>query len=144
MILDDLAEITSSALSTATWSAEANGNVVRGPLPSTPDACIAFLGPYGGVAPVWAMSPGIGAGGRPQVETPRVQALVRAARYDDAEKTTVALRYALGGLYNVTKNGVRYRAIELVQEPFFLERDATNRTVFCVNLECTRVPATSS
>ena len=143
MILDDLSEILSSSLSTATWSVDA-GNVVKGQLPSTPDTCLALLGPYGGLPPVWAMSPGVGAGGRPQVERPRVQVLSRAARYDDAEKNAVKLRYALGGLYNVTKNGITYHAITEIQEPFFLEKDATGRTVFAVNLECTRAAATSS
>lgn len=142
MILDDLSEILSSALSTTTWSI--GTNVFLGPMPSTPDTCLALLGPYGGLPPVWAMSPGVGAGGRPQVERPRVQALSRAVRYDDAEKNAVALRYALGGLYNVTKNGVRYHQIVEVSEPFFLERDSTNRTVFAMNLEATRSPATSS
>ena len=142
MILDDLADLASSALSTGTWAVETN--VFKGILPSTPDTCLALLGPYGGAPPVWAMSPGVGAGGRPQVERPRVQALSRAARYDDAAKNAVKLRYVLGGLYDATKNGVRYQSIVEVQEPFFLERDDAARTVFAMNFEVTRAAVTSS
>ena len=142
MILDDLSELATSALSTGTWVV--GTNVFMGPLPSTPDTCLAFLGPYGGAPAVWAMSPGVGAGGRPQVERPRVQALSRALRYDDAEKNAVKLRYVLGGLYDATKNGVRYQSIVEVQEPFYLEKDVTGRTVFACNFEITRGAVTSS
>ena len=142
MILDDIADLASSALSTGTWIV--GTTVFKGPLPSTPDDCLAFLGPYGGAPAVWAMSPGVGAGGRPQVEMPRVQALSRAARYDDAEKNAIKLRYALGGLYGAVKNGVLYKSIVEVQEPFYLELDQGNRPVFAINFEITRVAVTSS
>ena len=142
MILDDLVDLATSALSTATWAG--GTNVFAGQLPSTPSTCLAFLGPYGGLPAAWAMSAGVGSGGRPQVERPRVQVLSRAEHYADAEKNAVKVRYALAGRYNALKNGVTYHQIAEVAEPFFLERDAAGRDVFALNLDIVRSPATSS
>ena len=139
MLLDDLGDVLSSA------SIGVLGTTLfKGMLPSTPDACVAILGPYGGLPPVWAMSPGAASGGRPQVERPRVQVLCRDTRYDSAEQKAVAVRFVLDGLGGVTKNGIAYKAIFAVQEPFYLERDANNREIFAANYEVVRNAATSS
>lgn len=139
MLLDDLADVMSSnGLGTV------GVTIFKGALPSTPDACVALLGPYGGLPPVWTMSAGPASGGRPQVERPRVQVLCRDTRYDAAEQKAVAVRFAIDGLGGFTKNGVGYKSVFMVQEPFYFERDANNREIFAANLEILRAPATSS
>lgn len=139
MILDDLADVMSSAgLGTV------GTNLFKGALPSAPDACVALLGPYGGAPPVWAMSAGAASGGRPQVERPRVQVLCRDTRYDSAQYKAVAVRFVLDGLGSFTKNGVGYKSVFAVQEPFYLERDGNDREIFVANYEIVRNAVTSS
>lgn len=136
MLLDDIADVASSA-----GHGTVGTNLFKGMLPSTPDACVAILGPYGGAPPVHAMS---GSAGQAVAERPRVQVLARDTRPDAALKKAQDLYFAFDGLQARSINGVAYQAVFALQSPFFLSRDENNREICALNLEIVREPATSS
>ena len=136
MLLDDMADYASSQ-----GHGTIGTNLFKGALPSTPDACVAILGPYGAAPPVRAMA---GSAGQALAERPRVQVIARDTRYDAAQKKAQDLWFSLDGVQARSINGVAYQSIFSLQQPFYLERDANNREVFAFNVEVIRSPATSS
>lgn len=116
MLLDDLSDYLSSG---------GMGTVYKDYLPTTPDTVTTVYG-TGGQAPTYTMA-------APHVlEQPRVQIVCRAASLQTAHQNAKGVYELLSGLRNRTINGVVYRWVEAVQEPFTLGRDQNARfTVAC-------------
>lgn len=133
-ILDDFADRLSTAGVATTGT-----NLFKGRMPAGPDELLALFN-TGGPAPVHAMGPSLS---RPLAEQPHVQILCRSDRPDSAlfliRKAALAL-----DRFNGTINGIAYRSIFAIQDPFYVYEDESGRPVFSVNFEAVRDPATSS
>ena len=80
----------------------------------------------------------------PAWEYPRVQVLIRADTVAAARDLAVAVAHALHAVTNQTLSGALYMRIQMLQRPFFLQRDdhgPTRNVVYACNFRCHRVPS---
>ena len=116
MVLDDLADVLST---------EGMGTVYKDYMPTSPDTVISIYG-TGGLGPTHTMQ-------APHVlEEPRVQVLCRAESLQTAHQSARGVYGVLNGLRDRSINGVMYRWVTAIQEPFLIGRDQNARfTVAC-------------
>ena len=117
------------------------GLIKVGPLPATPDVCIA-VGGYGGAPPTH----GFGTLGI-QYEEPGVQLLVRGAPHDSVEPEARAQRVyqAMAKIQGMTLSGTKYLMVRPQQSPFELKRDDQDtRVVFAANFLCEKEPSAAA
>lgn len=107
-------------------------NLFMSQLPDTPDAASALI-EYGGTGGDLRLS-----NGRPLDELPRVQVLVRAKTYLEAETKARQLYTALHMRVR-TLGTTLYIACQPLQPPFYLKRDEKGRTLMVFNLEARRI-----
>ena len=134
MILDDFGDLAASC-----GYGTVGTSIFKSVMPSTPDACVAFL-LTGGAPSIEAMHAGPGVA---VAERPTVAVWARDTRPDNAEKMARDL-YRLFHWQSAVKNNVRYLHIEAMQPPFLLSRDETGRPIYAFNVMATRAAATSS
>ena len=134
-LLDDLADVLTSGGVATTGT-----TLFKGTMPSTPDELLSLY-QTGGPPPVHAMSAGPGTA---LVERPHVHLIARSARADAALKLARDAYGALDALGPRTINGVPYKSIFAIQDPFYFREDETGRKEFAFNVEVVREPATSS
>ena len=104
-------------------------NLFLGRLPDAPDTCVALI-ESGGLSPTSTMY-----AGKPLISRPRIQVLVRAKAYSDAETLAATVWSALEGVLDDTLTATRYYNITAVQSPFALERDSQDRQVMTQNFQ---------
>ena len=116
---------------------EANGGGVTvgtdlfyGNMPTEPSVCSALV-PYEGAGFHRRQS-----GGRCEIN--RVQLVHRAETYDSGIAAIRTMGEVLDGIVNETLGTSFYQRVEMLQPPFYLERDAADRYVFAVNFQVTR------
>lgn len=116
MLLDDLADVLSTG---------GMGTIYKDYMPTSPDAAISIYG-AGGQGPTHTMK-------APHVlEEPRVQVICRAGSLQSAHQSARGVYVLLSGLRDRSVNGVMYRWITAIQEPFLIGRDQNARfTVAC-------------
>lgn len=113
--------------------------VFLGISPATPDEAVWLL-EYGGIAD----EPNLGSGGTAtRIEFPRVQMGFRGAPHDYQTPRSLAESARIGAMavVNETLSGVAYQELAVLQPPFFLERDETNRVVIVMNLQAMKDPS---
>ena len=134
MLLDDIADYLSSA-DPITWTPT---DLYTGYLPEQPDLVTALY-ETGGQAPIRAMTPSVG---KPVVTRPRIQIVCRATQYDyNVARTTAHKAWKLlDGLPERTINGVKYKWIAAVQEPFLMGRDEAGRVLVACNYDVVKEP----
>ena len=92
-----------------------------------PDACSTgvALNQYAGGPPLWVAG----------VESPGLQAIVRAPKYADAQSLAMSVMHVLGDLANATPTvgGARYLQVDERSSPMYLGQDAKQRHQFSVN-----------
>ena len=121
MLLDDLSDYLSTAgISTP---------VKKGRLQDAPDTQIAIV-ESAGEGSVHAMSTGPG---RAVAEWPHVQVLSRDVTYNGARLLAHQVHAKLDGFYPRTLNGIAYKWVEAMQNPFWLVDDDNQRTVIACN-----------
>lgn len=134
-LLDDLADrLTTQGVATT------GTNLFKGMMPIGPDELLGLF-VTGGAPPVHAM--GAGPGGA-LAERPHVQIMSRSTRPDNALFLLRKAYQALDKLGPVTINGVVYRSVFALQDPFYVYVDEAGRYMFAVNFEVVRDAATSS
>lgn len=116
MLLDDLADVLSTG---------GMGTIYKDYMPTTPDTVISIYG-AGGQGPTHTMqAPHI-------LEEPRVQVMCRAESLQTAHQSARGVYGVLNGLRDRSINGVMYRWVTAIQEPFLIGRDQNARfTVAC-------------
>ena len=72
------------------------------------------------------------------IERPRLQVKFRNTTETTAISKANAAARALSAIANQSIEGVRYRAVTVLQTPGILERDASNRPVYGFNIEAER------
>ena len=104
MLLDDLADILSTG---------GMGTVYKDYMPTTPDTVISIYG-AGGQGPTHTMqAPHI-------LEEPRVQVMCRAESLQTAHQSARGVHGVLNGLRDRAVNGLMYRWVTAIQEPFLI------------------------
>lgn len=137
MLLDDVATYLAGQSTAFTILAGTGGNLAKAksldhtPAPDT----LTVLYETAGFGPVHTFSTSTGTATRDH-ERPGLQVLCRSTSYQTARNnadTVFTLLDGLAGTVLSTASGVTYRSIDAVQSPFFLQRDANDRTVISVN-----------
>lgn len=135
-MLDDLGAKL-AALGLASSSGAGNFVLVKSWLPDScqlQDRAVALI-EYGGEAP----NP------RAELDSPRVQVLVRGARltqvssaYREARDKAESIKLALHGLTTTSSSGRYYPGVLALQDPFLREYDAVRRPVIVCNYKVWR------
>ena len=103
--------------------------IFLGILPDAPDDVIAIY-EYGGEQPYYVHDKvGI------SYDTPRVQFVVRSSSYSTARQTADTLYKLMGRCVNKVVGGTYYVAIQPLQPPFLLNRDANQRVLIAFNAQ---------
>lgn len=110
--------------------------VMRGVLSDAPDKQIALFETGGS-------GPSLFLGGSTAVDQPALQVMVRGAAHDyDGPRLVVERLYqAMAGWGGFTASSVRYLGVTPLQAPFVLDRDASERVVFCFNALVQKEPS---
>lgn len=134
-VLDDIADrLTTQGIATT------GTNLFKGFMPKGPDEVLGLF-MTGGPPPVHGM--GSGPGGA-AAERPHLQVLCRSDRPDSALFLIRKATQNLDKLGPQTINGVVYRSVFALQDPFYVYQDESGRFIFSVNFEIVRDAATSS
>lgn len=112
-------------------------DVFYGLVPPNPDSVTSLM-EYGGLP----SEPKLGTGVL-RLTFPHIQALVRGVRddYDTPRAKIVTLVNIFVSIVNANVGGVRYLAIEPLQDPFLLRRDDNFRCEFVCNFKVTKEPS---
>lgn len=108
-------------------------------MPDTPNGCVALY-ETGGLGPARAMR---GSAGQPVAERPRVQVVARSTSYASARAKARDAYLLLEGLGDVTLNGVQYKWVGAVQEPFMMGRDELGRVSIAANYDVVKSLSTA-
>lgn len=122
-LMDDIAQI----LEFAGLGSGTAKTIVAGILPDDPDQVIALM-PYGGTPPMRTQD-------QKAIHGPRVQVRCRAATFPVCEALAQQAAAALAPITNAVIGTTLYQSIDLLQDPFFLQRDAHDRVEFAFNLQ---------
>lgn len=139
MLLDDIDDyLTTQGMLTSTSTSP--WGIYKGFRPPNPDIVIALY-ETGGQAPVRAM--GAATGNAVEVR-PGLQVVVRAGEYDyDIARKKASDIYGVLDNFAGTINGIGYRWIAAMQEPFQMGRDEQERPLLACNYSVAKVRSTS-
>jgi hypothetical protein len=136
VILDDFGDYAS----TGSIGLTVGTNLFLGTLPDSPDTACGFF-ETGGFFPIHAMS---GSAGHAVVERPRVQAIVRAMKYQSARQLAHNVWMRFDGANNLTINTTRYLQITAVSSPAAMGTDASGRAQFTTSFDVIKGLSTST